>query len=95
MFDAARGLRVRNATYRTAVVQSAAEELSEQVASRDLRLLTQAGLFEARGETRGRFYVATAELRKTWHDIRRSRPARENELELFAADSFQPQLQLK
>jgi Fic family protein len=59
LFDAAIGFRVRNATYR-AIWEG---ELSEQVASRDLRLLVDAGLLEPHGERRGRYYVATRELR--------------------------------
>jgi Fic family protein len=55
--DAAVGLRVRNATYR------AAAELSEPAAGRDLKALVEAGLLEAQGEKRGRFYVASPLVR--------------------------------
>jgi len=51
--DAALGFRVRNATYRPAA------DISEQVASRDLRAAVDAGLLVAQGERRGRFYVAS------------------------------------
>jgi Fic family protein len=53
MIDAAQGLRVRNATYR------AAAEVGDVTAGRDLRALAEAGYLEARGEKRGRYYLAT------------------------------------
>lgn len=56
--DAAMGWRVRNATYRTAA------QVSEQVASRDLRLLAEQNLLVPMGERRGRYYVAGAWLRR-------------------------------
>lgn len=51
--DAAIGFRVRNATYRTAA------ETTNDLASRDLRELVDAGLLVAEGERRGRVYVAS------------------------------------
>ena len=50
LFDASAGFRIRNASYR------ASADVSELVASRDLRTLVEAGLLEPRGERRGRFY---------------------------------------
>jgi Fic family protein len=50
--DAAIGLNVRNSTYRTAAL------ISENLASRDLKLLCDAGLLKAEGEKRGRIYTA-------------------------------------
>jgi Fic family protein len=50
--DAALGFRVRNATYRTAA------EISDPLASRDLRAMVDAGLLVPHGERRGRHYVA-------------------------------------
>jgi Fic family protein len=61
MFDAAYGLRVRNATYRAGLADE--EDMSEQTASRDLRQLVEVGLLEAQGERRGRYYLAGGELR--------------------------------
>lgn len=60
MFDAAYGLRVRNATYRAGL--SDEEEMTEQMAGRDLRQLVESGLLQARGERRGRYYLAGEEL---------------------------------
>jgi len=51
--DAAVGRRVRNSTYRPAA------EISEQLASRDLKLLVDHGLLIAEGERRGRSYRAS------------------------------------
>ncbi len=54
--DAASGLKVRNATYRSVA------EVSDFVASRDLKLLVDGGFLVAHGEKRGRFYVASPSL---------------------------------
>lgn len=66
MYDAAAGLRVRNATYRTAHE----DELSEQVASRDLKVLVDAGWLEAHGEKRGRQYSQTPRLAELRSEVR-------------------------
>jgi Fic family protein len=57
LFDAASGYRIR----RTHYTNSAG--VSEQVASRDLRILVDLGLLVAQGETRGRIYEASPVLR--------------------------------
>lgn len=57
MFDAALGFRVTNPRHR------ADAEISEVVASRDLKRLSDIGLFVPFGEKRGRFYRAGDELR--------------------------------
>jgi len=54
--DAAMGYRVRNATYR------AAADVTQPIAGRDLLALARAGLLEAKGEKRGRHYVATPKI---------------------------------
>jgi Fic family protein len=79
LVEAASGLRVRNPTYR------AAAEVSENVASRDLKLLVDAKLLIAEGEKRGRQYVAAAKLRAI-HE--RARLPRKDE------DPFGPQAAL-
>jgi len=64
--DAAVGLRVRNSTYRLAD-----EGLdAPTTAARDLKAMTKAGLLEPRGETRGRYYVGSFELREIWRHIK-------------------------
>jgi Fic family protein len=54
--DATFGYRIRNATYRTVA------EINEVTASRDLKLLVDAGLLVPTGEKRGRIYIASEVL---------------------------------
>lgn len=54
--DAALGHRVRNSTYRNAA------EVSNNLASRDLKLLVDQGLLVPLGQKRGRVYVASPQL---------------------------------
>ncbi len=67
LFDAVNLLRVRRQTYvrRTGV--------EERTASRDLARLVTTGLLEARGQTRGRYYVAGGELRRLANRLRHER----------------------
>lgn len=58
LFEAARGFRVRNATYRPL------SDVTEQTATRDLKQLVHAGLLVPQGERRGRHYVASDRLRE-------------------------------
>jgi Fic family protein len=58
LLDAARGLRVRNSTYRTIA------EISENLASRDLKAMVDRGLLVSVGDTRNRFYSASDTLRQ-------------------------------
>lgn len=55
--EAALGLKIRNATYRKSA------DISDNVASRDLKLLSDVGLLVPEGEKRGRHYVASEALR--------------------------------
>jgi Fic family protein len=66
MFDGVMGWRVRRAGY----INRA--EVGEQTATRDLAALTSAGILAARGNGRGRYYVAGQPLR----DIQEHRRAR-------------------
>lgn len=77
LFDAAMGLRVRNATYR-AIAAEMDEEISEQTASRDLRQFVASGLLVARGEKRGRHYVRGRLLHDTRQKIIDARNPRDN-----------------
>jgi Fic family protein len=56
--DAAMGYKVRNNTYRSIA------EISDQLASRDLKAMADSGWLLPMGERRGRFYVASDELKK-------------------------------
>ena len=58
LFDAAIGWKVRNAIYRMAV-----DGISDQVASRDLKVLVQAGLLVSFGNARGRYYEAADRIK--------------------------------
>lgn len=55
--DAAVGYKVRNPTYRTVA------EVSDQLASRDLKMLVDAGFLVPHGERRGRYYLASDRLK--------------------------------
>lgn len=77
LFDASMGMRVRRATYR-ANFEEMEEEMSEQTASRDLRQLVGAGLLLPEGEKRGRFYVASSDVRRLRREIRSGRDVRDD-----------------
>lgn len=77
LFDAMIGLRIRNATYR-AYFEDTPEEITEATASRDLRQLVNAGLLDARGEKRGRHYVARPVLADIRRRVVQARPPRED-----------------
>jgi hypothetical protein len=67
--DATFGHKVRNASYRPVA------EASETLASRDLKLLVEAGLLIPAGEKRGRIYVASEKLREIRERTREPEPA--------------------
>lgn len=58
VFVAAWGTRLRNETYRRVA------EVTASTASRDLKALVRAGLLEAHGEKRGRYYTPSEEVRE-------------------------------
>ena len=66
--DAAMGYRIRSSHYRRIA------EVSGVVASRDLRAIVNAGLLVAKGERRGRLYIATEYLRILAQKIRETEP---------------------
>jgi Fic family protein len=78
LFDAAVGMRVRNATYRASMEESGENPVTEQTASRDLQRLTEAGLLRPNGERRGRYYTATPVVSQFWQQIRADRAARDD-----------------
>jgi Fic family protein len=84
LFDAATGYRVRNSTYRA--IWAELDEISENVASRDLKLLVDRDLLNPHGEKRGRFYTASKELRGLWQEVIDSRDARD-ESDPFSASA--------
>lgn len=93
--EAAYGVRVRRATYRSNVEITYGESIPDQTASRDLRALVTAGLFVPIGDTRGRFYMPSDELTAAWLSVRANRPPRHEEdpFELVA-DGVQTKLEI-
>ncbi|HEV2791450.1 MAG TPA: hypothetical protein VGV69_09165, partial [Solirubrobacterales bacterium] len=77
LMDAAYGFRLRRKSYRSSVVASFGEEISEITASRDLRAMVEADLLHPQGERRSRFYLATPMLVELRESIRAARPPRE------------------
>lgn len=67
LFDAALGFQVTNARYRSDA------EVTEFVASRDLKKISETGLLVPRGEKRGRTYAAGHELQMLRQAARRKR----------------------
>lgn len=61
LFDATMGLRVRNASYR-AQLRGWGEDISNQVATTDLRAMVNVGLLRALGKNRGAHYEAARPL---------------------------------
>jgi Fic family protein len=76
LIEAAYGFRVRNAVYRIVVESTDGEAISELTASRDLKAMTEAGLLQAVGEKRGRYYLPSDELVELRHQLRAARPPR-------------------
>ena len=86
--DAARGLRLRNWSYRLAVEESEGVEIDISTASRDFRALVARELLTPQGETRGRFYLAGDRLKAIRAEIRANRPKRERN-DLFPKEGEQ------
>jgi Fic family protein len=73
LFDASIGMKVRNASYRSAT-KASGEEISNQSATTDLRHMVDAGLLTKHGAKRGTYYVASEELARFHARLRRERP---------------------
>jgi Fic family protein len=73
--DAALGFRVTRGRY-IASLTASGEDVSEQTAGRDLANLAAAGHLVARGQKRGRYYIASDPIRQTWDRIKADRPTR-------------------
>jgi Fic family protein len=72
LFDATIGLRVRNSSYRS-TLRSYGEEISNQLATGDLRAMVQAGLIRQLGAKRGAYYRAADPLAELAADVQRNR----------------------
>ena len=68
LYPAAFGYRVRRSVYQKDA------DVEPGTAARDLRMLVDAGWLEARGETKGRFYVGTPELVRIRQELVGRRP---------------------
>lgn len=74
LFNTALGFRAQRSLYRSLVE----DDVSEAMATRDLRAMADAGLLVAHGERRGRFYTASRELRAVAVEIRGRRPRQDD-----------------
>lgn len=77
LFDAVFGYRVRRATY-IAALGDAGDTISEQTASRDLTALVDAGLLDAHGDKRGRYYTGSPILAAIHERARQARSPQHN-----------------
>ena len=77
LYDAAMRFRVRNGTYR-AILADMDEAITDQVASRDLKQLTEVGLLTPHGTARGRYYTATPQLSSLRQVIFKDRDPRDD-----------------
>lgn len=80
LFDAVLGYRVRRPTY----VKRAGVE--DRTATRDLNRLVEQGLIEPHGQTRGRYYLAGADLRELGGQLRSQRAPIEDPYPWLAAE---------
>jgi Fic family protein len=75
LFYASGGRRLRRVTFRSLAAESDLGEISEAMATRDLKSLVEAELLVAVGERRGRFYLPTDRLRSIRARTREERGA--------------------
>lgn len=68
--EAALGRRIRRASYIANVEVTFGETVPNLTASRDLKTLVTANLYQPIGDTRGRYYLATPELKAEWEKIK-------------------------
>ena len=73
MFDAALGLQVRNASYRSVLSREWGESISNQTATTDLAALVRAGLLASQGKKRGTYYIAASEVVDIYRQLRLER----------------------
>lgn len=73
LVETAYGLRIRRGSYRTTVVTSTGDEISQQTATRDLQAMADRGLLEPVGERRNRYYLAGPEPIELLERVRSSR----------------------
>jgi len=76
LFNASLRFRLRNADYREVA------EVNDNIAGRDLSRLVEAGMLAAKGERRGRYYVATPRLAALNESIKAERKPVEDPFEM-------------
>lgn len=86
LFDLSLGLRMTNSRYQREA------EVTQYVASRDLKQLSEIGLIEPHGENRGRYYLAGDILKQARGRFRRSRSVPDPYVLLSDDDKLQPSL---
>jgi Fic family protein len=74
LVDAAYGRRITRPSYINEASTNEAKEITEFIASRDLRRLSELGLLIPHGEKRGRYYLGSAELRQIRERTRDTSP---------------------
>jgi Fic family protein len=72
LFDTAIGLRIRNSSYRS-TLRANEEEISNQLATGDLRAMVEAGLLRQLGAKRGTYYQAAEPLQEIAAGVRSNR----------------------
>lgn len=93
LMDAAIGVRIRRKVYRSSVEVAMGEEISDLTASRDLKSMVDAGILDAVGERRGRYYLAGEILTQMRERVRMGRPPKSSD-DPFAIVREQRQLRL-
>lgn len=78
LYDAAMGLRVRNATYRAALEDTTGESITAPTASKDLQRLAEDDWLKPDGQKRGRFYTASPAVRQLRQAIIATRDPRDD-----------------
>ncbi|HTR33113.1 MAG TPA: Fic family protein [Gaiellaceae bacterium] len=76
LVEAAYSGRIRRATYVESVETTHGESIADLTASRDLKALVNAGLFEPVGDTKGRYYTPTDELLGARREVALAHPRR-------------------
>ena len=74
LVDAAYGRRITRPSYINEASITEAKEITEFVASRDLRRLSDLGVLIPHGEKRGRYYTGSPEIRQIRQSIRDNSP---------------------
>lgn len=92
--EAAYGLRIKRATYLESVETTWGEPIADLTASRDLKSLVNAGLFIPFGDTRGRYYIGSDDLKAEWQKIRGKWPRGADEDDPFRIAAARRQLTL-